>query len=140
MIPVWEKNRRKTKYCYHNEICRWKSDSFCWNVVEITRGIVLNKCIKKENFRKDLVNIIEINHQINLTSDHSISSNNLFKSHLNAKRFNMLLKLYQLREARWFWFSVCWKGDVNLQGWCEFSFRRKQERAVIINNINRRII
>ena len=31
------------------------------------------------------------NHQINMNSEHSVSSNNLFKSHLNAKRFNMFL-------------------------------------------------
>ena len=34
-----KKNRRKTKYCHHNDICRWKRDSFS-NEVEITRGIV----------------------------------------------------------------------------------------------------
>ena len=42
----------------------------------------LNKDIKKENFKKDLINLIETNHQINMTSDH-----------LNAKSFNMFLTL-----------------------------------------------
>ena len=39
------------------------------------------------------MNLIETNHQINMTSEHSVSSKNWFKSHLNAKCFNMLLKL-----------------------------------------------
>ena len=51
---------------------------------------------KKESFKKDLMNLIETNHQINMTSDHSISNNNSFKSHLNAKSFSMFLTLYQL--------------------------------------------
>ena len=45
------------------------------------------------------MNLIETNQQINMTSDHSLSSNNLFKSHLNAKTFNMFLTLQHLREA-----------------------------------------
>ena len=40
----------------------------------------LNKYIKKENFRKDLMSLTETNQQINMTSDHSVSSNNSFKS------------------------------------------------------------
>ena len=40
------------------------------------KGNRLNKYIKKENFKKDLMNLIEKNHQINMTSDHSVSSNN----------------------------------------------------------------
>ena len=31
------------------------------------------------------INLIETNHQINMTSDYSVSSNNSFKSLLNAK-------------------------------------------------------
>ena len=46
--------------------------------------------MKKEDFRKDLVNLILTNHQINMTSDHSVSSNDSFKSHLNAKCFTLL--------------------------------------------------
>ena len=44
----------------------------------------LNKDIKKEKFKKDLMNLIETNHRINMTSDHSVSSYNSFKIHLNA--------------------------------------------------------
>ena len=43
------------------------------------KGNRLNKYIKKENFKKDLMNLIEKNHQINMTSDHSVSSNNCLK-------------------------------------------------------------
>ena len=59
----------------------------------IPKGNRLNKDTKKENFKKDLINLIEKNHQINMTSDHSVSSNNSFKSHLSAKSFNMSLTL-----------------------------------------------
>ena len=62
------------------------------NQVEITREIV-KKALQKENFKKDLMNLIETNHQMNMSSDHSVSSNNSFKSHLNANSFNMLLTL-----------------------------------------------
>ena len=37
------------------------------------------------------MNLIEANHQINVTSDNSVSSNSSFKSHLNCKSFNMFL-------------------------------------------------
>ena len=52
-----------------------KGDSF-YSEVEITRGIFSIKISKKENLKKDLMNLIETNHQINMTSDHSVSSNN----------------------------------------------------------------
>ena len=39
------------------------------------------------------MNLIETNHQVNMTSDNSVSSNNSFKGYLNAKSFNMLLTL-----------------------------------------------
>ena len=39
------------------------------------------------------MNLIESNDQINMTSDHSPSNNNSFKSPVNAKRFNMFLTL-----------------------------------------------
>ena len=51
------------------------------------------------------MNLIQTNHQINMTS---------FKNHLNAKSFNMFLTLQQLCEAQWSFFSVCCKGDVNV--------------------------
>ena len=61
MIPFWEKkNGRK-------------------NVISVDanyKGDRLNNYIeKKKNFKKDLMNLIETNHQINMTSDHSLSSN-----------------------------------------------------------------
>ena len=52
--------------------------------VEITWNR-LNKDIKKENFLK--------NYHIIMTSDHSVLSNNSFKSFLNTKSFNMFLTL-----------------------------------------------
>ena len=39
------------------------------------------------------MNLIQTNHRINMTSDHSVSTNNSFKSHLNAKGFSMCLTL-----------------------------------------------
>ena len=53
----------------------------------------LNKDIKKDNFKNDLMNLIETDHHINMASDHSVPNNNLFKIHLNAKSFNMFLTL-----------------------------------------------
>ena len=53
----------------------------------------MNKHIKKDIFFKNLTNLIETNPQINMTSDHSVSSNDSFKNHLNAKNFNMFLTL-----------------------------------------------
>ena len=47
--------------------------------------------IKKEDFKKGLINLIETIHQINMTSDNFVSSKNSFKSHLNAKGFNTFL-------------------------------------------------
>ena len=90
-----KKNRRKTKQRYHTDICWWKRGSFS-SEVKIARGIIWIKKLQKESFKKDLVKFIETNHQINMTSDHSVSSLNLFKSQLNAKSFNMFLQLYQL--------------------------------------------
>ena len=76
--------------------------------VEIRRGN-----IKQGNFKKYLINLIEKNHQIKMSSDHSISSNNSFKSHLNAKSFSMILTLQQLYNERRYWFGVFCKGDMN---------------------------
>ena len=39
------------------------------------------------------MNLIEANHQINVTFYHSVSNNDSFKSHLNAKSFNIFLTL-----------------------------------------------
>ena len=46
------------------------------------------------------MNLTEKKHQINMTSDHYISSNNSFKSQLDTKSFDMFLTLQQLCEAR----------------------------------------
>ena len=64
----------------------------------------MRKHIRKENFRKGLINSIEANHQINMTSDNFVSSNNSFKSHLDAKGFKMFLTLQFLLL----------QGDVNV--------------------------
>ena len=68
-------------------------------------GNRLKKDIKKENFEKDVVLLIETNQQINRTFEHSASSNTSFKKHLNAKSFKM------------FW-----------EYWCKLSFRRKLKK------------
>ena len=112
------------------DICRWKRDSSS-SQVEITKHR-FNKDIKKKNFLKDLMNLLETNPHINIASDHSVSSNNSFKSFLNAESFNMVLTLLQLCEAPWFCFRVCCKADVNVWGWCEFSFRGKLKTTFII--------
>ena len=109
-----KENRRKTKYCYHNDSCRWKRDSFS-NEAEITTGTDWIKILKQRISLKNLMNLIETNYHINMTSDHFVSSNNSFKSHLNAKSFNMLVSaLKQWCEARWFYLSVCCNGDMNV--------------------------
>ena len=45
------KIEKKTKCCYHNEIWRWKRDSF-FNEVETTRGIVWIIILKKRILKK----------------------------------------------------------------------------------------
>ena len=42
-------------------------------------GNHLRKYSKKENFEKDIMHLIEANHQINMTFDHFVSSNTLCK-------------------------------------------------------------
>ena len=56
-------------------------------------GSRLKKHKIKANFKKGLINLIETNQQINMSSDNFFSSNNSFKTHLNAKGFNMFLTL-----------------------------------------------
>ena len=60
----------------------------------------LNKDIKKQNFKKDLMNLTETNHQTNMTSEHSVSSNKWFKNHFNVKHFNIFVTLWQLSDVR----------------------------------------
>ena len=58
------------------------------------KGDRLNEDINKDNFQKDLMNLIETNYQVNMTSEHSVSSSKWLKSHLNVKSFNMFLTLW----------------------------------------------
>ena len=117
-----KKHRKKIKQCYHVDICRGKWNSFS-REGEITMEIFWINKSKKKKKKKKLMNLIKKNHHINKTSDHSGSTNNLFRSHLNAKSFKKFLALQQLGEARWFCFSVyckvLWtcKGDVNSASW-----------------------
>ena len=99
------------------------------------KGNHLKKSIKKYNFKKDLMNLIETNNQIRMLSDHSVSSNNSFKS-----LWMLAVVQLQLCESWWIWLRVCCKGDVNVQRWCELGFRRKLKRTLIINYFNRSII
>ena len=67
MIPFWVREQEEER-----DICRWKRDSFS-SEVEITTNR-LNKAEKKEDFKKYLMNLIETNHHINMTSDHSVQA------------------------------------------------------------------
>ena len=58
--------------------------------------------------------LVDTIHQINMNPDHSVSNNNSFKSHWNAKSFSTFLRLWQLFEAQGFCFSVFCKSDVNV--------------------------
>ena len=58
----------------------------------LIEGNRLKKDTKKENFEKDVMHFIEANHQINMTFEHSVLGNTLFKKHLNAKKFKMFWK------------------------------------------------
>ena len=99
------------------------------------KGNHLKKSIKKYNFKKDLMNLIEPNNQIRMLSDHSVSSNNSFKS-----LWMLAVVQLQLCESWWIWLRVCCKGDVNVQRWCGLGFRRKLKRTLIINYFNGSII
>ena len=70
-----EKNKRKTKQCFHDDICTWNRDSFS-REVENYKGNRLHKDIKKENFKTDLINLVEKNHPINML-DHTVDSNSI---------------------------------------------------------------
>ena len=64
------------------------------------------------------MNLIETSQQIDTTSDHSVSSNNSFKSLLNAQSFNMFLTCSCAKHgdsASVSFARVVWsyKGDVN---------------------------
>ena len=52
-----------------------------------------NNIYIKKNFKNGLLDLTETNNQINMTSEHSVLSNNWFWRHLNAKSFKMFLTL-----------------------------------------------
>ena len=90
-LKKWEKEKKKVIL---SEEKKQKKNKIVLPWYDICRSIFpvkfyLNKYIKKEIFKKELTNSIQTNHQ---TFDH-VSANNSFKSHLNSKSFNMLLKL-----------------------------------------------
>ena len=58
-----------------------------------SQAVALIKTLKQENFKEDVMNLIETNHHINMTSDHYASSNNSFQSFLKTKSSNMFLTL-----------------------------------------------
>ena len=61
----------------------------------------MKKYTKKENFVKNVMDLIETNQQINITSENSVSSNTSFKKHLNSKSFKMFWEsCSRLCEAR----------------------------------------
>ena len=49
----------------------------------------MKKDSEKENFENDVKDLIETNHQNDITPENSVSSNTSFKKHLNAKSFKM---------------------------------------------------
>ena len=73
----------------------------------------LNKNVRKENVLKDLLNLVETNRQINMTSDYSASINNSFKSHFNAKNFSMFFNIIAVVQ------STVILLQCLLQGWSE---------------------
>ena len=72
----------------------------------------MKKDYKKNNFEKDVMHLIETNHQIKMTSEYSVSSNTSFKKHLNTKSFSIfgntevvvrsMILLLQCLLQRWF--------------------------------------
>ena len=81
-----KKTGGKIKQCYHDDMCRWKRDSFS-SEVEVTREIVWIKISKNRILKKISLemNLIGANNHINMTSDHPVSHINSFKNLLNAK-------------------------------------------------------
>ena len=57
------------------------------------KGNCLNKYIKKESFKKDLMNLIPTNHQLNMTSVHSVSTNNSFKKPFKYQEFQHIFNI-----------------------------------------------
>ena len=71
-----------------------------------------NAFIRKENFEKGLLNLIETNHQINMTSDNFVSSNNSFKSYLNAKFRHVFNTVAVVRSTLTLLWCLLLQGDV----------------------------
>ena len=68
MILFWrKKTEEKQNFATIIKSGDGKGTVFRWSLNY--KGHRLNKHMKKENFKKDLMNLIEINHQINITSD-----------------------------------------------------------------------
>ena len=68
MILFWrKKTEEKQNFATIIKSGDGKGTVFQWSLNY--KGHRLNKHMKKENFKKDLMNLIEINHQINITSD-----------------------------------------------------------------------
>ena len=68
MILFWrKKTEEKQNFATIIKSGDGKGTVFQWSLNY--KGYRLNKHMKKENFKKDLMNLIEINHQINITSD-----------------------------------------------------------------------
>ena len=70
-------------------------DGICFLVnLKLEEGKCLNKDVKKkECLKKYPIDLIEKNHQINVTSDHSVYISNSFKSHFSDKNFSLILTL-----------------------------------------------
>ena len=86
------KKQKENKQSYNEDICRRYRESFS-REVDNYKGNRFNKDIKKENFKKNLMNLFEKNHSIHMTPDNSISSSYAFKNHLNIKGFDMFSTL-----------------------------------------------
>ena len=97
---------------YDCGVCRWKKDSFPMKLKLEWKS--LKK--KKENIEKDVMDLIETNNQINMTSENFLSSNISFKKHLNAKSFNIFWEYCSNCAKIGFCFGVCCKDDANVQG------------------------
>ena len=87
------------------------------------------------------MDLIETNHQINITSENSVSGNTSFKKDLNAKSFKMFWEYCSscakhdaaasVSIARMIWTYMC---DVNSAS------REELKRTLILTNVSRNII
>ena len=98
---------------YDHVVCKWKRDSFPMKLKLEWKSFFF---FKKENIEKDVMDLIETNNQINMTSENFLSSNISFKKHLNAKSFNIFWEYCSNCAKIGFCFGVCCKDDANVQG------------------------